>query len=428
MNPSVQSTRPTALIVSPSLQGHRLTYCRVLTGFLHDLGFDVAVAGHTADPAVADDPWLAGLDHYPGVRVRDLGVAPGLPLTLHDLATTIGDVGADVTVLTEADDLIRPLGERFRRGAPALRGRIIALFIRSTNYIHRPLPSVMSRTKGRLKDLRDDRVSSRVFLEKLLVRRGLVDAALVLDERFAVTHASVCSWLPDIYHEFDAQDGDDNLETVKWRERLAGEAIDRPVLVYIGPSQARRGYYTLLRLAYEEDAFFLHCGEVDEEPADALSVKLRRELERRHSLLETRARYLSPDTADVFLRAARCVVLPYRRHEGSSGVMLQALAAGRPVLVPDRGLMAWRVRRFGLGETFREDDYADMRRAFRRLQARGFEPYEAATRDFMACFRKEQVAAAIRAAVKGGAGATLPQELVAATPGGAAEVYAGVAS
>ena len=31
--------------------------------------------------------------------------------------------------------------------------------------------------------------------------------------------------------------------------------------------------------------------------------------------------------------------------------MLQALAAGRPVLVPDRGLMACRVRTFGFGTT-----------------------------------------------------------------------------
>ena len=57
-------------------------------------------------------------------------------------------------------------------------------------------------------------------------------------------------------------------------------------------------------------------------------------------LFETGGPYDDASTADVFLRAARCVVLPYRDHDGSSGVMLQALAAGRPVLVPDEGSWA----------------------------------------------------------------------------------------
>ena len=69
--------------------------------------------------------------------------------------------------------------------------------------------------------------------------------------------------------------------------------------------------------------------------------------------------------------ASSCVrplaVLPYRRHYVSSGVMLQALEADRPVLVPDRGLMAWRTLAFGLGRTYAEGSYEDLRRETLRL-------------------------------------------------------------
>jgi hypothetical protein len=42
--------------------------------------------------------------------------------------------------------------------------------------------------------------------------------------------------------------------------------------------------------------------------------------------------------------------------------------AGRPVLVPDQGLMAWRVRNFGLGLTFASGDWRDLRCKFSVLQ------------------------------------------------------------
>lgn len=90
--------------------------------------------------------------------------------------------------------------------------------------------------------------------------------------------------------------------------------------------------------------------------------------------------------------------------------MLQALAAARPVLVPDRGLMAYRVRTFGLGRTYRDGDAGDLQRQFRTLLAHGPEPYRRRLDAFLAFFTRTQVAAAVGAAVSGsGAGAQLPQ-------------------
>jgi hypothetical protein len=101
--------------------------------------------------------------------------------------------------------------------------------------------------------------------------------------------------------------------------------------------------------------------------------------------------------------------------------MLQALAAGRPVLVADRGLSAWRVRSFGLGAVFREGDADDLRRRFRELQGVGPSAYQTAIDEYVALFARDQVAAAVRFAVTGrDAGARLPQQAYAAGTGAAA--------
>ena len=91
--------------------------------------------------------------------------------------------------------------------------------------------------------------------------------------------------------------------------------------------------------------------------------------------------------------------------------MLQAVAAGRPVLVPDRGLSAWRVRSFGLGEVYREDDEDDFRRRFRetrRARARGLPGRPARLPG--ALFVSASHAAVSRAVGCGGEGAVLPQQ------------------
>jgi glycosyltransferase involved in cell wall biosynthesis len=233
--------------------------------------------------------------------------------------------------------------------------------------------------------------------------------------------------MPDIFRE-PGQAGGEHEETAGWRarvEKTLARAPRRPVVVYVGTNQERRGYDTLLRLAVAEDAVFLHCGRL--EPHDGPGAddveRLRAVLAGRDALLETAGPYVRPETADVFLRAAAVVALPYRRHLGSSGVMLQAVAAGRPVLVPDEGLMSFRAASFGLGATFPAGDEAALRRAFRAQLARRPDAYAPRLRAFTACFAPARLEAAVRAALTGaGLGAGLPQRAVAdpLRPGGEA--------
>ncbi len=335
------------LLVSPSLQGHRVIYCRVLAGVLTAAGHRVVVSGDLRDPAIAGDPLLLDLEARPYVELRDLsGIREDRGVSAQGLGRLAREVGAGTVFLAEADDLAGRLADLRSALGPA-RVRLVGLFVRSTNYQYHARPSPAARLRRRLRGGAGPEADWQEFHTRTLPARALLDAALVLDERFAAEHRATHQWLPDIYREAGGPGGAAGEETSRWQARLEAflaAAGPRPLLVYMGTSQERRGYDTLLRLAVDEDCAVAHCGRfaLDGEAADAEVLRLRAELEGRGAFLATDGAYSSPETAAAFLRAARCVVLPYRGHDGSSGVMLQALDAGRPVLVPDRGLMAYR--------------------------------------------------------------------------------------
>ena len=187
--------------------------------------------------------------------------------------------------------------------------------------------------------------------------------------------------------------------------------------------QPRRGYDVVLKLAVEEQACFIHCGARLGRAALRADAQLKAArggyeadvqsllatLRERGSLFETGEYVSGFRAASVFFKAARCVVLPYSRHYGSSGVMLQALSAGRPVLVPDRGLMAQRVRSHGLGLTYKPGDWADLKRQFENVLRGPQDEFETTIRRFVGYFSRDQVHAALSFAVcNAGTGATLP--------------------
>jgi hypothetical protein len=253
-------------------------------------------------------------------------------------------------------------------------------------------------------------------------RVRLLDAALCLDEVFVGTHGRPYEWLPDIFASFDAEDWSLDEAECAWLRRLQefrSRDAQANMLVYYGSAQARRGYPLLMRLAVDLEARFVHCGArppVADQSGEL--ARLRERLAERGALLETDTYLPGFAVAREFMRVAPCAVLPYHRHYVSSGVMLQALDAGRPVLVPARGLMAWRTRTFGLGHTFAEGTYEDLRRETLRLMSETPAAYAPRIERFMGFFGRERVAAAVRHALGlGGPPAPTPYD-AATSPGG----------
>jgi hypothetical protein len=252
-----------------------------------------------------------------------------------------------------------------------------------------------------------------VFHERLMPHFGLLDAALCLDEVFVGSHGRPYEWLPDIYASFAEEDWRVTEAERLWLARLrefCGRRHESQVLVYYGTAQVRRGYPLLLRLAVDLEAGFVHCGarpSVDDPQGEVAGFRER--LAERGALFETDAYLPSFGVAREFMSAASCAILPYRRHYVSSGVMLQALQAGRPVLVPERGLMGWRTQQFGLGRTFAEGSYEGLRREALRLTSETSSARGPQIDDFMRFFGRERVAAAVLHALGlGGAPAPAP--------------------
>jgi hypothetical protein len=417
---------PRVLVFSPALGGHRQNYCRALADILHDAGCAVVVAGSLGGLDPLERAAFEGALRRRGpVEVVDTSCLPrgGRDVGLEALCRLVGEQAAEITVLTEADDHLELLTRQMARRR-RLPGRRVGIFLRGTRYVHVGRdPDPWRNRAGRW---RRGRVAWRtdpyVFHERLMPRFRLLDAALCLDEVFVGTHGRPYEWLPDIFAGYAAEDWEMGEAGRTWLARLQEFRARDPgsnVLVYYGNAQARRGYPLLMRLAVDLEARFVHCGArppVDDRGGEL--ARLRETLAERGALFETGTSLPSFAVAREFMRAAPCAVLPYHRHYVSSGVMLQALDADRPVLVPDRGLMAWRTRAFGLGRTYAEGSYEDLRRETLRLLSETPAAHAPGIERFMGFFGRERVAAAVRHALGlGGAPAPTPHD-AAASPGG----------
>lgn len=386
-----------------NLDGHRRIYCCEFCDYFLSRGFSVTVATRKSD--LDETRYLEVAPEQARVRfVSDpLTDEDNASAQLRALGAAARRVAADVTFLAEADDAHGLLSAQIARPAHRLPGRRLGLFIRSTNYIHELPPPHAGRIGRVVAEAYTYRPLSpaqpRVFHEIVTRRFQLLEAALCLDEVCVASQAHRRIWLPDIALA-SAEGEEASAEAAAWQAEVStfvkGQS-GKPVVVYTGAADARRGYQALLQFASDIGGCFIHCGR----PWDSDKVEWNEEhgakarLVSRCAILESGRPYESFETARVTLRAARCVVLPYPRHLGSSGAMLQSLMAGRPVLVPDQGLMAWRVRNFGLGLTYAPGNWRDMRYKFSLLQTTPSEVFAEPIRRFLAYFGRVQFEAAM---------------------------------
>jgi glycosyltransferase involved in cell wall biosynthesis len=394
------------LLFLPNLDGHRRIYCRELCDYFLSRDLSVTVATGLAGLQKYDQ--LSKLREHPDVRfIADPCAGETDPSKrLRRLSATGREIAADLTFLAEADNERAMLSAQITRPKKRLLGRRVGLFIRSTNYVHEIRYPMTGRIPTALVKAWTYRPISltqrRIFHEVIMKRFPILDAALCLDEVFAAKQDGCYGWLPDIAVA-SADDGANSSEAAVWQTDISAFlAAHRgsPTVVYVGTPQSRRGYRVLLRLARDVGGCFIHCGEPPGSGGDPDDdTGARAALASRSAILEFGRFYQCFDTAQATFGAARCVVLPYEDHLGSSGVMLQALMAGRPVLVPDQGLMACRVRSFGLGLTFVPGDYRDMRHKFTVLQNTSPEVFAGPIAHFLQYFTKSQFEAAMDAAL-----------------------------
>jgi len=214
-----------------------------------------------------------------------------------------------------------------------------------------------------------------------LVNEGWFRQLLILDETMLARRCDpawqrVFSWVPDPW------DGDFSIRQAAARATWKLPA-KRRILLHFGTGSPRKGLPWIVEamesLPPEERPYLVCGGQLD------LEETLRLRLQQLEIVGSARVfdRYFSEQERLYVFRAADAVALAYRAHYGSSGILVNAAAAGRPVIATDSGLVGERVRQHGLGVTVPEGDVPALAKVLRRL-AIDEEPLasEHALRDF----------------------------------------------
>jgi len=356
-----------ALIYSPGFDGHRQLYVFVLSQILNELGYFVHIAGNRRQD-VSNSFYINELEKWPDVDIIDTSTYPegGLGIT-HDQFLELQDrLKVDLTILPEADHHLELLMSQWPGKRNRLRGKAFGIFLRPFYYYRKPgfIDSLryLKHLPGRWK--KDDRLFHDLFLDKL----SLLDGAIYLDENF-VRHHRQRIWIPDMFQQYAdsiIQKTDDSQR--RWLdilEEFLNRNAGRFVFLYFGTAQSRRGFDIIMNLAEKKDGCFIHCGLRNEkERFDYDTGKLRKALDNKGALLETNQFIEDPLCVESFFKAATHLILPYRDFYGSSGVMLQALSYGIPVLSPRRGIIGLRIDSFGLGLTYNDNDPDDFDDSF----------------------------------------------------------------
>src|ERR1039458_4864083 len=348
---------PNSLILSNSFDGHRQVHVYIYAHILNELGFKIFVAGNLEENN-GDSTYLNKLKKDKSITFIDTVnfVKDGSNILKSEFIELQDACHADLTIFAEADNHI-PLFNSQIFNRRKFRGKTIGIFFRPF-YLYEKLNFL-----NRLRFIK--RLPSRwkaddyLFHEHLLKRFRLLDCAMYLDEYFVSRHSN-SQFLPDVFQSYaDILIKDENKDQQIWIEKLRRfkeKNKGRPIFFYFGTAAKRRGYDRLIKMAIEYDACFVHCGLYNErENFDIYLSELKTFLQVRGRLFETNEYISDPLCIEYFFKSVDRLILPYRNFYGSSGVMLQALNYGIPVLVPDVAIMGYLVKEYKLGLTYHDE-------------------------------------------------------------------------
>jgi hypothetical protein len=348
---------PNVLIFSPGFDGHRQVYVFVLAHVLEELGFKIYIAGNTKQ-IISNSFYVDKLKNRLENKIIDTSkyAEGGLNITPLEFQELQDELKTDLTVFAEADHHISLFGSQILKKKNKFRGKSVGIFLRPFYYYYqnglyerlRYLRYLPSRWKI------DDQLFHEIFLKQF----SLLDVALYIDENF-VAHHKYCKWLPDVFQQYaDLIIQDEKSEQRIWIEKL-GEFKEknkgRFLFFYFGTAQFRRGYDILLKMAKDGGDCFIHCGLRNKNEQFIYDTnELRATLTKNGRLFETDQYIADPLCIEYFFKSVSHLVLPYRNFFGSSGVMLQALGFGIPVLASEKGIMGYRIKKYQLGITYND--------------------------------------------------------------------------
>ena len=372
------------LLYAPDVVGHPRVYCRVIADALAGEPCELVIAlGFTAQVALKESPDLQPLISHPGVQLVDTREHSrfGKPhLTAEELLDLQVRFTIDVTLFIEADKSNVEFIRIAKRMAPPLKGRNLGIFANTAEWYPgessftgeriRLLAPTLRTTLGNVKRAIFNRQQQPgYFYEKTIIGSGVIDEVWVKDERLADWKGAPVYWMPEISRpatpsETPEETAEFNQREAELRAFLLANAGREPVL-YFGDAAYYKGYDLFLEfIAANPGTCAIHpgCSYDAQQRAyfrsdvEAMRVKLRAE----GRLYETNAYVHTQRVKELFFNAIRVYITTHRLALSSS-TMIQAAELGKPVLVPDRGLLGHRVRTDHLGGVYRYEDIEDLR-------------------------------------------------------------------
>lgn len=350
-------TQPHLLILEPDPRGHACEWIEhILAGarYSADRPFiSLAVADDLA-PMLAEAVADLGADR---VRVFSLTAREQALCTHRRLAVSgfarwwfmrryLRRTGASHGLFLALDHLSLPLGLGLRTGRPVSG----ILFRPSVHY--RTFGPSHSTAKERLRDARKE------ALYRLMLANPSLDSVLSLDPFFPAfaarryRHGTKVVELPDPAFPAPARSLSGDLGF------LLAIPDDRLLFILFGELTARKGVVPLLDALAElpedvaERIAVVVAGRLDVALRPAVEQARDRALAVRPSLwLHIEDRRLSEEGIEALVERSDVVLAPYQRFVGSSGILMWAARARRPLICQDYGLLGHLARQHALGLT-----------------------------------------------------------------------------
>lgn len=364
------------LIFEPDERGHAREWLEHLTHFAAeqhpDLKLTLAIPRHLAQ-AIRVPPSISIETLSEEEERRSL--APKLAVSgmgrWNAMQTHLASSGADYGFFLGLDHITLPLALGLRARRP-----VSGILFRPSAHYDDDLAASKTSLKERIRDLR------KRLLYTLMLRNPSLDIVFSLDPYFlSTTGASKVRGLVDPAFPLPAPPP----ETATARPRdgrilflLFGEISERKGLLALFDALARLAPETAARMCV------LIAGRIDpalRELAAERANALRSVLPLRLSFDD---RFLPAEELAGLVRRADVILAPYQRFVGSSGVMLWAASAGKPIITQDYGLIGRLTREHGLGLAIDTIDAAALASAIARAVTLG--PGALAEKEAMVAF------------------------------------------
>ena len=407
------------LLYSPDVVGHPRVYCRVIADALAASTCELVMAmGFTEAVGLAHSPDIEPL--VTRERVRVLGTreysASGKPhLTAEELATLQRTLSITTTLFIEADKSNAEFTRIATGAAPRVHGRNLGIFSNAAEWYpgedsftglpRRILAPKLRTTLGNIKRaVFQYRQSRKYFYEKVILGARVLDEILVKDERLADWYGPPVYWMPEISRPVPGPETPAEAQEVLLREGelrafLANNTGREPVL-YFGDAAYYKGYDLFLQfIASTPSTCAIHPGrtyDLQQRGYFQYDVEaLRTQLKKEGRLYETNDYVHIHRLKELYFRVVRLYITTHRLALSSSTV-IQALELGKPVLVPDRGLLGHRVRTNQLGGVYAYENLNDLRVKAEALWRSDLDRFTATALSFWQRFSDESIQAFFR--------------------------------